>query len=175
MLRIIQGNTRNNKRKFKRIVLGVTLAGMWLIGAPTASQGGHFHVSNTELRVVHGSDTEQAIDDVRSTPTATKHRNKSQNVPRRIMMNVSAYTRSSDECNKGDGITASGVRGVPFRTCAADDLPFGTRLRVNGEIWIVQDRFGGGYVNRLDLMMETKEQCFSFGRQYIEVEILDAV
>ena len=52
-------------------------------------------------------------------------------------------------------------------------LPFGTLLRVNGRIYEVMDRFGGGYSNRLDLMMETKEQCFSFGRQWVDVEIVE--
>ena len=99
--------------------------------------------------------------------------NEPQKQPRTVTMNVSAYTATSDECGKGDGITASGVEGTPFLTCAADDLPFGTRLRINGQIWIVQDRFGGGYENRVDLMMETKGQCFEFGRQYIDVEILE--
>lgn len=96
-----------------------------------------------------------------------------QKQPRIVTMNVSAYTATSDECGKGDGVTASGVEGTPFLTCAADDLPFGTRLRINGQIWIVQDRFGGGYADRVDLMMETKDQCFDWGRQYIEVEILE--
>lgn len=88
-------------------------------------------------------------------------------------MNVSAYTVSSDECNKGDGVTASGEIGTPYLTCACDSLPFGTKLLIDGQIWIVQDRFGGGYSNRVDLMMETKEQCFAFGRRDIEVEILN--
>lgn len=95
---------------------------------------------------------------------------------RKVVMNVSAYTPDDDE-NGGYpyGVTASGITGTPHLTCASDDLPFGTRVKVHGRVYIVQDRFGGGYTNRLDLMMETKEQCYNFGRQYIEVEILDEV
>ena len=92
---------------------------------------------------------------------------------RKVVMNVSAYTASDDECGNGDNITASGKYGTPFHTCASDDLPFGAMLLINGQIWIVEDRFGGGYSNRVDLMMETKDQCFDFGRQYIEVEIIE--
>ncbi len=90
--------------------------------------------------------------------------------PRIVRMEVTAYTV---EEGNGDGITASGVAGTPYYTVACDSLPFGTRLRINGEIWEVQDRFGGGHGNRLDLLMDTKAQCFDFGRQYIDVEILD--
>lgn len=124
-----------------------------LIWNPTTSSG-HFHVDGTEI---------YATPDV----IESEHR------PRIIRMNVSAYTKDSDECGKNDNVTASGRYGIPFYTAASDDLPFGTLLRVNGRIYEVMDRFGGGYSNRLDLMMETKEQCFAFGRQYIDVEILE--
>lgn len=124
-----------------------------LIWNPVTSSG-HFHVDNTEIYA-----TPEVIE--------PEHR------PRVIRMNVSAYTKDSDECGKNDNVTASGRYGIPFYTAASDDLPFGTLLRVNGRIYEVMDRFGGGYSNRLDLMMETKEQCFSFGRQYIDVEIVE--
>ena len=119
---------------------------------PTISSG-HFHIDNTEIY---------------ATPEIQPKKQ-----PRIIRMNVSAYTKDSDECGKNDNVTASGRYGIPFYTAASDDLPFGTLLRVNGRIYEVMDRFGGGYSNRLDLMMETKEQCFSFGRQYIDVEIVE--
>ena len=90
--------------------------------------------------------------------------------PKIVHMEVTAYTV---EEGNGDGITASGVVGTPFYTVACDSLPIGTKLRINGEIWEVQDRFGGGYGDRLDLLMETKEQCFDFGRQWIDVEIIE--
>ena len=90
--------------------------------------------------------------------------------PKIVHMEVTAYT--VDEGN-GDGVTASGVVGTPFYTVACDSLPFGTKLRINGEIWEVQDRFGAGHGDRLDLLMETKAQCFDFGRQWIDVEIIE--
>lgn len=92
---------------------------------------------------------------------------------RKVTMEVSAYTASDDECGNTRNITASGQQGIPFLTCASDDLPFGTKVIVHGREYVVMDRFGGGYTNRLDLMMETKSQCFEFGRQYITVEIIE--
>ncbi len=90
--------------------------------------------------------------------------------PKIVRMEVTAYTV---EEGNGDGVTASGVVGTPFYTAACDSLPIGIKLRINGEIWEVQDRFGGGYGDRLDLLMETKEQCYEWGRRWIDVEIIE--
>lgn len=126
---------------------------MLLLGSPTVYPE-HFQVYDTEIY---------------TTPS----KEKAEKQRRIVRMNVSAYTKSSDECSKGDGVTASGIVGTPFKTCASDVLPFGTKVIVNGKTWVVQDRFGGGYSNRLDLMMCTKEQCFNFGRQWLDVEIIE--
>ena len=128
---------------------------MLFVGNPSAAPG-TFHVSNTEIYATP------------ELPPAVAE--KVEKKPTVITMNVSAYTVAE---GNGDGLTASGVEGTPFYTCAADDLPFGTILRIDGKIWVVQDRFGGGYENRIDLLMETTEQCFSFGRQWIPVEIIE--
>ena len=49
-----------------------------------------------------------------------------------FVANVSWYTASVDECGSDSGITASGKVAVAGRTVAADHLPLGTRLRING-------------------------------------------
>jgi 3D (Asp-Asp-Asp) domain-containing protein len=87
--------------------------------------------------------------------------------------NVSWYTASDDECGKSDGITAIGEQAVARITVAADDLPLGTRVRIDGHEYIVQDRFGGGYVGRIDIYCESKEEAFANGRQMLEVEVLE--
>ena len=124
-------------------------------GTPLAAPG-TFHVSNTEIHAAP------------EPPPAVVE--KEERKPKVITMNVSAYTVAE---GNGDGLTASGVEGTPFYTCAADDLPFGTKLLIDGKIWVVQDRFGGGYENRIDLLMETTDQCFAFGRRWIPVEIIE--
>lgn len=101
-----------------------------------------------------------------------RKRKKKETVSRKIVANVSAYTADSDECGKSDGITASGKRATAGRTIAMDGVPFGTQVRINGNIYIVEDRFGGGYSDRIDIFMNSKAEAFNFGRQYIEVEIL---
>lgn len=88
------------------------------------------------------------------------------------LVTCTAYTASVEECGKTDGITASGVKAVEGRTVAADHLPFGTRVIIDGHTYVVEDRFGGGYTDRIDIYMENKEDAWKFGRQYKEVQII---
>ena len=90
-----------------------------------------------------------------------------------FVANVSCYTASVDECGRDSGITASGMVAVAGRTVAADHLPLGTRLRINGNEYVVEDRFGGGYTDRVDIFCNSKEEAFANGRQYLTVEVLD--
>lgn len=90
-----------------------------------------------------------------------------------FVANVSWYTASVDECGSDSGITASGKVAVAGRTVAADHLPLGTRLRINGNEYVVEDRFGGGYTDRVDIFCNSKEEAFANGRQYLTVEVLD--
>lgn len=94
------------------------------------------------------------------------------NLPIYILALCTAYTSSFDECGKTDGITASGAKATINRTVAADDLPLGTRIRINGKEYIVEDRFGGGYKNRIDIYVDTKEKAYQYGRQYNFIEII---
>lgn len=82
-----------------------------------------------------------------------------------------AYTASVEECGKADGITASGVKAVQGRTIAADDLPFGTKVVIDGHEYVVEDRFGGEYKNRIDIYMDKKDDAWNFGRQTKSVKI----
>lgn len=96
------------------------------------------------------------------TPTVTK-----------MVANCSAYTASADECG-GDssGITASGSVATEERTIAMDNVPFGTVVRIYGREYVVEDRFGGNYTDRIDIYFESKADALAFGRRQIEVEIL---
>lgn len=90
----------------------------------------------------------------------------------KYVANISWYTASADECGKTDGITASGHIAQAGVTIAADDLPLGTRVLINGHEYVVQDRFGAGHINRIDIYCESKEEALRNGRQFLEVEIL---
>lgn len=84
---------------------------------------------------------------------------------------VTAYTAAPDECGKGDGITASGYKATEGVTVAADHLPFGTIIEMDGNMYIVADRFGGGYDNKIDIFMQDQERALQFGRQVKTVKI----
>ncbi len=76
-------------------------------------------------------------------------------------LNCSAYTHTGNP-------TASGVM-PQVGVCAADHLPFGTKVTLpDGRVLIVADRFGGGYKDRLDIFLETEAECWQFGRQWLK-------
>ena len=80
-------------------------------------------------------------------------------------LNISAY------CHTGN-LTASGVWPTAGITCAADHLPYGTRVTLpDGRTWVVEDRFGGGYGARLDLFMLTEDECWKWGRRRLRCRI----
>lgn len=79
-------------------------------------------------------------------------------------LNCSAY------CHTGNP-TASGVM-PQAGTCAADHLPFGTKVTLpDGRVLVVTDRFGGNYKDRLDIFMESEAACWQFGRQWLNCKI----
>ena len=79
-------------------------------------------------------------------------------------LNVSAYTAKGNK-------TASGVY-PQVGHCAADHLPFGTRITLpDGRTLTVTDRFGGGYSDRLDIYMETEAECWEWGRKMLRCRI----
>ena len=81
------------------------------------------------------------------------------------VLNVSAY------CETGNP-TASGVWPQVGVTCAADHLPFGTRVTLpDGRTWVVEDRFGGGHGDRLDLFLLTEDECWKWGRRRLRCRI----
>ena len=80
-------------------------------------------------------------------------------------LNISAY------CHTGNR-TASGAWPVAGVTCAADHLPFGSRITLpDGSVLVVQDRFGGGYRDRLDIFMDSEAECWEFGRRWLKCKV----
>ena len=79
-------------------------------------------------------------------------------------LNVSAY------CETGNR-TASGV-WPQAGMAAADHLPFGAKVTLpDGRILTITDRFGGGYTDRLDIFMNTEQECWNFGRRWLRCRI----
>ena len=79
-------------------------------------------------------------------------------------LNISAYTHSGNP-------TASGVY-PKVGMCAADHLPFGARVTLpDGRTLIVTDRFGGGFVDKLDVFLETESECWKWGRKTLKCKV----
>ena len=80
------------------------------------------------------------------------------------VMNVSAY------CETGNR-TASGVWPAVGHA-AADHLPFGSRVTLpDGRILTITDRFGGNYTDRLDVFMNSEDECWQFGRRNLVCKV----
>ena len=80
-----------------------------------------------------------------------------------VTLQCTAYTHSTNP-------TASGVM-PQVGMCACDKIngqwiPFGTRIITDdGRTLVVTDRFGGNYDNRLDIFMNSEDECWQFGRK----------
>lgn len=88
-------------------------------------------------------------------------------------MLVSYYTASTEECGNSRGVTASGeIATVGTTVAMGNNIPFGTKVRIDGHIFIVQDR--GNYINddKIDVLVGTTEEAFSRGIQHKTVYIL---
>jgi 3D (Asp-Asp-Asp) domain-containing protein len=102
--------------------------------------------------------------------------------PRVMKMEVTAYCPCKKCCGpKAQGITASGKR-VTYNNglfVAADTkvLPFHTKLRIPGyaELRLVPvlDRGGAIKGNKLDVFFPTHREALNWGRQMIDVMVID--
>ena len=66
------------------------------------------------------------------------------------------------------GYTASGTLATINRTVATgEDLPFGTELLINGQVYVVEDRGVGPY--EVDIFVEDHETAVAMGMYYTDV------
>ncbi len=97
-------------------------------------------------------------------------------------LNTSAYTASTcgkSPTSKGYGVTASGTKATAWYTVAAGKgYPIGTVIYIpyfknkpNGGWFVVQDRGGAISNNKLDVYMNTYNECIQFGRKNLECYI----
>lgn len=88
-----------------------------------------------------------------------------------ITMHASAYIATD---GNGDGITATGIpatRGVV--AVDPDVIPLGTRLFIPGYGMAIAADTGGAIVgNRIDLVMDSYGEAMNFGRQSVDVYVL---
>ena len=52
-----------------------------------------------------------------------------------------------------------------MHTIAADDLPLGTKVIIDGQEYTIEDRFGGGLTGHMDIYTENLNYAKEFGKQ----------
>ena len=84
-------------------------------------------------------------------------------------------------CGNTLGITASGIH-VHYdedgeTTCAVDTsvIPFGTRLLINGRVYVAEDRGSAVIGNHVDLYFPTHQEAYEYATQYVEVFVIQEV
>lgn len=87
---------------------------------------------------------------------------------------VTAYCACVKCCGKTNGITASGARATANHTVAAPrTFAFGTRVRIGGREYVVEDRGGAIQGNRIDVYMNSHQEALAWGVRYLQLEIID--
>lgn len=91
---------------------------------------------------------------------------------RMLIMEASAYLPTDGD---GRGITASGIYAVRGGVAVDPNvIPLGTRLYIPGYGEAIAADTGGAINgNRIDLLMDSYAECMAFGRQTVQVYILD--
>ena len=86
---------------------------------------------------------------------------------------ATAYNALPEQTDSTPFITASGER-VRVGIIAANWLPFGAELKINGQIYIVKDRMSKKYdYPHIDIFMWELEEAKEFGVRELEVELVN--
>ena len=80
---------------------------------------------------------------------------------------VTAYCNCAKCCGRANQATASGVMPSSSHTVAMGGVPFGTKLRVGGRVYTVEDR--GTPYGHVDIFFDSHAEALQFGLRYMEV------
>ena len=113
--------------------------------------------------------TEPEIED--ETNTEAGSNSEDSNLKSLGTFKLTAYCACSKCCGKSDGITASGTKAKQGRTIAVDpkQIPYGTKVIINGHTYVAEDCGGGIGKNRIDVFFDNHKEALNFGVQYAEV------
>lgn len=102
-----------------------------------------------------------------------KKKNKNKKYRSMGTYRITAYC-ACGHCSSGTGITASGTRATEGRTIAADTsiLPMGTKVKINGHEYTVEDRGGAVNGRHIDVYYNSHSEALDWGVRYVEVFVL---
>lgn len=90
---------------------------------------------------------------------------------------ITAYCTCRICCGvySGNNRTASGTVPTSNRTIAVDTsvIPFGTRVVINGQVYVAEDRGGAIKGNRIDMFFMTHKEALNWGRKSMEVYLAE--
>lgn len=84
---------------------------------------------------------------------------------------VTFYCPCSQCCGSWGNATASGAMPQANHTVACGDLPFGTRLMIDGQEYVVEDRGVGA--QQIDIFVNSHQEALDRGLYYTDVWILE--
>lgn len=90
---------------------------------------------------------------------------------------ITAYCTCRICCGvySGGNRTASGTVPTSNRTIAVDTsvIPFGTKVVINGQVYVAEDRGGAIKGKRIDMFYMTHTEALRWGRRTVEIYLLD--
>lgn len=91
------------------------------------------------------------------------------------LFKVTAYCPCSKCCGRfASGYTASGTKATAGRTIAASSqFSFGTKLKINGTTYTVEDRGGAIQGNKIDIYCNTHAEALAWGVRYLPVQVVN--
>lgn len=178
--------TKREKRMIKWFIkfcfCVLLLVGSWII--PTKAIHGHLtHVRELEAQVATStpkSFVEAQVSTNLTIPEARAETKEEAKAVSKTLRTVTAYNAGDPaQCDSTPCIGASGkdickILASGGKVAAANFVPLGSKLRINGEVYTVEDRMNKRYPNRVDIAMrlDEKERAIKFGTQTLEVEII---
>ena len=109
-----------------------------------------------------------------SNEKTDKSRQEESNLVYMGRFKLTSYCSCSKCCGKSDGITATGTKAKQGRTIAVDpkQIPYGTKVVINGHTYVAEDCGGSIKNNRIDIYMSSHKEALQFGVQYADVYII---
>jgi 3D (Asp-Asp-Asp) domain-containing protein len=93
----------------------------------------------------------------------------------RVVAVVTAYTASADETDSTPELTAAGTRTRLGIAACPKRHAFGTRIVIEGQEYICEDRMASKFSERFDILVATKAEAFEFGKKRIGVTIINGI
>lgn len=95
--------------------------------------------------------------------------------PTKVTVIATAYTPRPEETDATPWLTAAGTK-TREGIIAANWLPFGTKVRIDDEVYTVEDRMHSRFTKaspaRIDIVFLSLDKARKFGKQKMEIEIL---